>query len=378
MQLAVSPNSAEIHVYSTVPASEPGRWERTAVLREHDQVVCSLDWARGSGKLLSCSHDRNVYVWTPPCEPGGAWAPQLVVHGLNRAALCCSWAPSERKFAVGSGAGALAVCCYEAENDWWVGKLVKRHHAASLLCVAWHPTQPLLATACADGVVRVLAAAVRGVDSAPVGGEAKFGDVLLSVDVGGGWAHCVAWAPRGDALAFLTHAGGAHFLGGLQCDRAGQWGGGAAAAAAPQAVPLGPSSLPALSIAFLSDTTAIAAGFDCAPLLLARTLQGWQLAGEVAAAEDGAPGCDKKSAFSERLASFKSQTERGEAPPGGDADAPATGAPQGLHQNTITCVRAMPGLDGGFSTSGTDGRLAVWSAAPSELTRLGFGALTLA
>jgi len=39
-QLAVCPNSSEIHVYEATPADEPARWERTAVLREHDQV-CS-------------------------------------------------------------------------------------------------------------------------------------------------------------------------------------------------------------------------------------------------------------------------------------------------------------------------------------------------
>jgi actin related protein 2/3 complex subunit 1A/1B len=293
-QVAVCPNSVEIHVYSAVPAGEPSRWERTAVLREHDQPVCGLDWAPASAKLLSCSHDRNIYVWSPPAAGRAAWAPALVVHHLSRAALCAAWAPCERKFAVGSGSGAVAVCYYEAENDWWVGKLVKKHHGASVLGVAWHPSAPLLATACADGRARVLAAHVRGVDAGGDGG-ARFGDALLVCEPGAGWVHGVAWAPAGDALAFVTHAGGVHFVTRLDAARAAEWGTAAPpAAAAP--LPLA-GRLPCLNVVFLSDTLAVAAGFDCTPLLLARTASGWAAAGEMAGdAAPAAAAADKKSA----------------------------------------------------------------------------------
>lgn len=33
------------------------------------QVVSALDWAAQSNKLLSCSHDRNLYVWTVRTTP---------------------------------------------------------------------------------------------------------------------------------------------------------------------------------------------------------------------------------------------------------------------------------------------------------------------
>ena len=413
-QLAVCPNSVEIHVYSTVPVGEPTRWERRAVLREHDQPVCGLDWAPRSGKLLSCSHDRNIYVWSPPAPGRDSWAPALVVHHLSRAALCAAWAPSERKFAVGSGAGAVAVCYYEAENDWWVGKLVKKHHSASVLCVAWHPVAPLLATACADGKARVLAAHVRGADEAGAPGAAlRFGEALLVCEPGAGWVHGIAWAPAGDALAFVTHAGGVHFVTRLDAERAGDWGTAAPPVAQPP-LPLA-GRLPSLAVVFLSDSLAVAAGFDGTPLLLARTARGWAAAGEIVdAAPTVAAAADKKSEvrlvklchdeaqrsagapcrgrraqhltmwrartpsqsqFSARLASFKSQTERGESGEGGSSadDAGASGAPRGVHQNTVTCVRCLPKASSGaaFSTSGVDGRLAVWAADSPLAARLG-------
>jgi actin related protein 2/3 complex subunit 1A/1B len=348
------------------------------VLAEHDQLVCSLDWARSSRQLLSCSHDRNVYVWTPP-PAGGAtttWTPALVVHHLTRAALCCAWAPGDAKFAVGSGAGQVSICFFEGDNNWWVGKLVRGAHGASVLALAWHPTAPLLATACADGAVRVLAAAVRGVDAAPVGGDAKFGDVLLQWAPAHGWVHSLAWAPTGAALACVTHGGGAHVMSGLDAQRAGEWAARGQGAHGPVSqMPLAPGQLPWLSLIFLTDTLAIAAGFSCVPVVLVHSPTGWAVAGELSPTPDSASAAASKSAFSERLASFKSQTDRGEsatAGRGGSGD----GVPRGGgHMNTITCLRHMPGTTHGFSTSALDGRLGVWSAAPADLASAGLAAL---
>jgi hypothetical protein len=44
-----------------------------------------------------------------------------------------------------------------------------------------------------------------------------------------------------------------------------------------------------------------------------------------------------------------------------------------VHQNTVTCVRRLPTPTSGvaFSTSGVDGRLALWAADASLAARLG-------
>ena len=380
-QLAVCPNTSEVHIYTCVPPGEPSRWEQSAVLAEHDQLVCSLDWGRSSRQLLSCSHDRNVYVWTPPSAAGGAWTPALVVHHLTRAALCCAWAPGDAKFAVGSGAGQVSICFFEGDNNWWVGKLVRGQHGSSVLALAWHPSAPLLATACADGTVRVLAAAVRGVDSAPVGGDAKFGDALLQWAPGTGWVHSLSWSPSGAALGCVTHGGGAHLMTGLDASAAGEWAArGQGAHGQVTQLPLAPGQLPWLSLIFLTDTLAIAAGFNCAPVVLTHSPAGWAVAGELSPTpESASAGAASKSAFSERLATFKSQTDRGEAAPagrGGDGEGGGAGVPRGGgHMNTITCLRHMPGTPNGFSTSALDGRLGVWSASPAELARAGLAGL---
>jgi hypothetical protein len=117
--------------------------------------------------------------------------------------------------------------------------------------------------------------------------------------------------------------------------------------------------LPCLDLLYLSDRLVVAAGFDAVPLLLSRRTEGWALVGELQAQ---ARAMDKKSAFSERLSAFKSQVDGRDAPAGADE-------PPGVHQNTITAVRRMPGRES-VSTCGLDGRIAVWKTLAGDLSAL--------
>ena len=57
-----------------------------ASLAQHDLTVTSLDWAPASGMIVTCSQDRNAYVWVPDGE--GGWRHTLVLLRINRAATC--------------------------------------------------------------------------------------------------------------------------------------------------------------------------------------------------------------------------------------------------------------------------------------------------
>lgn len=96
--------------------------ELDTTLTEHDKTVTSVDISP-SGRLVTCSQDRNALVWEP--QPDGTWKPTLVLLRINRAATFVRWSPDEKKFAVGSGANVIAVCYFEDENDWWISKHIK-------------------------------------------------------------------------------------------------------------------------------------------------------------------------------------------------------------------------------------------------------------
>jgi len=68
---------------------------------QHDKLITSIDWAPNSNRIVTCSQDRNAYVWQ---EEADGWKPTLVLLRINRAATHVRWSPKENKFAVGSGA----------------------------------------------------------------------------------------------------------------------------------------------------------------------------------------------------------------------------------------------------------------------------------
>lgn len=106
-RLAVCANTNEIQIYSRPDVSPTATWTLEHTLSEHDKLVTSIDWAPNSNRIVTCSQDRNAYVWTKTQDPQTGlevWKPTLVLLRLNRAATFVRWSPNEEKFAVASGA----------------------------------------------------------------------------------------------------------------------------------------------------------------------------------------------------------------------------------------------------------------------------------
>ena len=161
--LAVCPNNSTVSIFK-VPATPDGPWERVAVLSEHDALVTDIAWAPRTNRILTTSQDRNAYVWN---LEGETWKPMLVILRITAAATSVQWSSDEQKFAVGSGAKTAPICYFEAENNFWVSKMLKGH-SSTIQSVAWHPTAPVVATACTDFKCRVYSAYLKNVDGRAV------------------------------------------------------------------------------------------------------------------------------------------------------------------------------------------------------------------
>jgi actin related protein 2/3 complex subunit 1A/1B len=145
--------------------------------------VTGIDWAHSTNKIVTCSQDRNAYVWT---EDANGWQPSLVILRLTRGCTCVKWSPKEDKFAVGSAALAISICYWDAEGNWyaaspnstpgvstdihfrcilrltprWVSRLIKGL-SSTALCLSWHPNNFLLAVGGTDNAVTVFSAFVK-------------------------------------------------------------------------------------------------------------------------------------------------------------------------------------------------------------------------
>ena len=49
---------------------------------QHDLRVTGIDWGPKTNRIITCSADRNAYVWN--LEPNGKWKHTLVLLRINR------------------------------------------------------------------------------------------------------------------------------------------------------------------------------------------------------------------------------------------------------------------------------------------------------
>ena len=343
-QLAVCPNNTTVIIFQK-PQTADGPWEVVATLAEHDALVTDIAWAPNTNRILTTSQDRNAYVWDQ--EAGtGEWKPKLVILRIPAAATSCQWSADEQKFAVGSGAKVVPICFFEEANNFWVSKMIKKEHMSTIQAVAWHPTTPVVATACTDYKCRIYSAYLKNIDgkavSTPWGDNPKFGTLFYEV-VSLGWVRNVAFSPVGDTLAFCSHNSTVSFVNVLE-------------SAPPQVVRL--SELPLTNMLFLPDGSMIGVGHGMDPLLFARTASGWACTGKLTAAK-----AEKKAASSVSAARsmFQAQTAKGQS-----SDASAADKMVGSAHSQMVCGLQHFGSSVGttaaeFTTTALDGQVVFWT-----------------
>ncbi|KAG8898004.1 hypothetical protein FRB99_007729 [Tulasnella sp. 403] len=386
-QVAACLNCNDTTIFSRAPG---GVWKAEETLAEHDKLITSIDWAPTTNRIVTCSQDRNAYVWTQVPDPlqGNAlvWKPTLVLLRINRAATAVKWSPKEDKFAVASGARAIAVCSFDADNDWWVSKQLKKPIRSTVLSIDWHPNNVLLAAGSADFKARVFSAYVKDVDKRPsacVWGE-KFpfntvcGEYSSST---GGWVHAVGFSPSGDILAFASHDSSITVV---------------YPGPTPTIFNIKISTLPYVTLSWVSEQSLVAAGHDCQPVLFSHAGEDnqWRFIGSLddamtgvslrtpTTASRGGVGRLNNEAFNR----FKMADSRGgvsgsglaspqvlqaqmtgSTSPGGSTIGGSVGGGTEVTtvcQNTITSVRpyewAADGTVTKISTTSVDGKLVIW------------------
>ena len=216
-QVAICPNSNVIEIY------EVSSWKLLFSLKEHDLLVSGIDWDGVNNRIVSCSHDRNAFVWTYQPSSNGepsVWKPALVILRLDRAAMDVKWDLQGTRFAVGSCSKVIPVCTYDAENDWWVSRHIKKKIKSTVTCVAFHPkNSQVLAAGSSDFKCRVFStysadvdgSEVTDVKSAPFNSPVEFGDMYCEFSALG-WVNAIAWSPSGDILSFTSHDSTIHFI----------------------------------------------------------------------------------------------------------------------------------------------------------------------
>merc|ERR1712109_396635 len=206
--VAISHNDQLVTLYKE--SGKPRKWDAISTLQKHTHRGNGIDWAPKTNRIVTCSADRNAFVWN--LQDDGTWTQVLVLLRINRAATCVKWSPEENKFAVGSGARLISVCYFEQEHDWWVAKNIKKPIKSTITAIDWHPNNVLLAAGSSGFKVRVSSGYIKDIEpkpsATPWGAKMPFAHMLAefsnSINAGG-WVHSVSFSADGNKLAWVGH-----------------------------------------------------------------------------------------------------------------------------------------------------------------------------
>jgi len=336
--LAFSQNSKDV----TLLTKSGSDWKLSGLLDQHDLRVNSIDWAPKTNRIVTCSADRNAYVWV--LDDNGVWKKTLVLLRINRAATCVRWSPEENKFAVGSGAKIISICYHEAEFDGWVSKHIKKPMQSTITSIDWHPNNILIAAGSTDFKVRVFSAFVKDVEPRPSptewGSKMPMGHLMKEFSnssSGGGWVHAVSFSADGSKLAWVGHDSSISV---------------ADAANEMTVMKLKTNLLPMTSLTWIRPTTIAAAGHNCVPYTFLVDSDGITLGGQME--ENKKKEVGKSSA----MKMFQKQDKMGNTKNELETKLNFT------HQKQIEEIRIVDGEKGNvdtFSTCSLDGKIVVWN-----------------
>jgi len=330
--VALCPNDSTVVIYKKAGND----FERLYELEEHDQLVTGIDWAPTTNRIVTCGQDRNAYVWK---FEGNNWKPTLVILRINRAATDVKWSPNEDKFAVACGAKLVSICYFEQNNDWWIGKHIRKHES-TVTKVDWHPNNVLLATGSTDNNCRVFSAFLQKIDKKPgntaYGSRLPFGEQFATYP-SNGWIHCVKWSPSGNFLASASHDSTVTIMDTVT--------------GTPTVLRLG--ELPLVDLVWANENTLIGAGHNFFPRVFTKGANGWTIGKNLD--EKKAAGPAQTTGTRAAFNMFQTKVETG-------SDTVATSL-NTKHQNFINCIQGAAGAKGNYtavSTSGLDGKIITW------------------
>jgi WD40 repeat protein len=232
------------------------------VLKEHFNVVSSLDWHPKTNLLLSASVDRGIIVWQMG-QDNTEWAPQLGVIKEPRANLDASWNKRGDKFAVASSSGQVYVGKFSSNNNFWVAHPVnakKPIHKASVTCVRFDPqSSRVVCSGSLDGTVQITSSYYEDLDGSstagPFGSVATYGENLMTIS-SNGWINSIAFSPSAKMVAFVTQDCEINFV-----DVSDVAGGNKK----PKSDKVLHTGNPHLSCIFIDEDKMIVSGFDKVP-----------------------------------------------------------------------------------------------------------------
>lgn len=116
-----------------------------------------------TNKIISCSHDKNIYVWNY-FEEQDAWLAELVIFKSKLSILGVNWSKDGDKFCGSSGGKLIVVGYYSPELGWWKGEEIKLHKSA-VTCASFDPSGTFVISGSTDLKIEITSSYLKDLDS---------------------------------------------------------------------------------------------------------------------------------------------------------------------------------------------------------------------
>ena len=206
-QVAICPLNSEIWIFDTQGSPDMSKWTKVQTLKEHFNMVMSLDWHPKTNQLLSASADRGLIVWNPQND---TFLPQIGMNPEKKAHLSAAWNHRGDKFCVGSSSGHLYLAQFYPSNNFWVAKPIKKKppHKASVVSVKFDDLSGrVMVSASLDGTIQINTVFIEELDkdgAGPFGSVTSSGETLQTITCNG-WVNYVTFSPNCDTICYVTH-----------------------------------------------------------------------------------------------------------------------------------------------------------------------------
>jgi WD40 repeat protein len=265
---------------------------------------------------------------------------------VQKGATACNWSGNGLKAYFGSAGGNVVVGTYDDTNDWWHCKAIDRH-ASTVTGLAPHPSvHTVLATAGHDSTIFLLSTLTRAVDGKPADAP-KFGTVLAEIPLNA-WIHDLTWNTAGTTLAAATHDSRVTVITFPSSTLYTE----------PVLQVISLRSLPLRTLAFVSPSQLVGAGFDFMAVHFSTNAKGnWVLSGKWVAETAKRVNTEAELAREK----FQNQASTGQAA--------AVELPTTRHKNVITKICVLKSSEelipltsthNVFATGSMDGRVEYW------------------
>lgn len=191
-QLAWTPDGKVLAAAASKTISLWRGEESLGIWYDARRQILAMDWAPDNKRLATASN-KGLYLWRlDHADSGNAEPMQLL--SFPGAPVAVAWQPGGSALAVGTQDGFLQIWRQGATSkgprgDAKASQLTMKGYPGKVMCLAWHPSQPLIATAGGpDVVLWNLPRTGKGAKGQPLRQHRKTVTVLV-------------WSPDGGLLA---------------------------------------------------------------------------------------------------------------------------------------------------------------------------------